>query len=198
MSIYNLFPTPIGIIDSEYVLTEDEMRFIIEGKRHYGDRISFNHNILHTKDLTSLRSWLDEQIHKYLNITANPKYNTRLRITQSWINYSNLGEHHRKHDHPNSYISGVFYIQTNKSDKIYFYRDHYQQFKILSKNFNEWNSESWWYEAIRGRLIVFPSHLIHMVPEVEENLTRISISFNTFPIGVLGHESYSTELNLET
>ena len=37
-----------------------------------------------------------------------------LKITQSWINFTKKGEYHHPHAHPNSLISGVFYVEADK------------------------------------------------------------------------------------
>jgi uncharacterized protein (TIGR02466 family) len=113
------------------------------------------------------------------------------------VNYSEPGQYHHKHAHPNSFVSGVFYIQTNPNDKIFFYRDGYSQIKFPPAEWNSWNSESWWFEAITGRLILFPSSLTHMVPTVEGEDVRVSLSFNTFPAGTVGEEMDLTGLKLE-
>jgi hypothetical protein len=91
----------------------------------------------------------------------------------------------------------VFYVQTNADDKIFFYKDGWQQIKFPPEQWNPYNSESWWFEAYAGRLILFPSSLTHMVPEVKGDDTRISLSFNTFPVGVVGEEMDLTGLRLE-
>ena len=199
MNMHNLFPIPVGMIDLDRQLSKKELSFILkqEQRLNMGNRTSVNHTLLKSASLTSLRSWLEDQVQEFFKLTVNPKHNVSLKITQSWANYSEPGQFHHKHAHPNSFISGVFYVQTNPSDKIYFHRDEYQQIKFPPENWNIWNSESWWYEAITGRLILFPSSTSHMVPSVEGDQTRISISFNTFPVGVVGEEMDLTGLKLE-
>ena len=199
MNIQNLFPTPVGMIDLDRSLTKKELSFILkQDKRpNMGNKTSINHTLLKSAPLTALRSWLEDQVQEFFKITVNPKQDVSLKITQSWANYSEPGQFHHKHEHPNSFISGIFYVQTNLSDKVYFFNDKYQQIKFTPENWNIWNSESWWYEAVAGRLILFPSSLTHMVPLVEGDQTRISISFNTFPVGVIGDEMNLTELKLE-
>lgn len=199
MNIQNLFPTPVGMIDLDRSLTKKELSFILkQDKRpNMGNKTSINHTLLKSAPLTALRSWLEDQVQEFFKITVNPKQDVSLKITQSWANYSEPGQFHHKHEHPNSFISGIFYVQTNLSDKVYFFNDKYQQIKFPPENWNIWNSESWWYEAVAGRLILFPSSLTHMVPLVEGDQTRISISFNTFPVGVIGDEMNLTELKLE-
>jgi len=153
--------------------------------------------VLRDPALTSLRSFIEDSVSDYFKNTVNPKHNVSLRVTQSWCNYSEPGQYHHKHAHPNSYISGVFYVQTNADDKIYFYRDGWQQIKFPPEQWNPYNSESWWFEATAGKLILFPSSLTHMVPEVKGDDVRISLSFNTFPVGVVGEEMDLTGLKLE-
>jgi uncharacterized protein (TIGR02466 family) len=140
---------------------------------------------------------MEDCVDEYFKATVNPKHAVNLRITQSWVNYSEPGQFHHKHAHPNSYVSGVFYVQTNENDKIYFYKDGYQQIKFPPEKWNEWNSESWWFEAAEGKLILFPSNLTHMVPTVEGDVVRTSLSFNSFPVGVVGEELDLTGLKLE-
>ena len=199
MNMHNLFPTPVGMIDLDRSLSKKELSFILkQDKRpNMGNKTSINYTLLKSAPLTSLRSWLEDQVQEFFKITVNPKQDVSLKITQSWANYSEPGQFHHKHEHPNSFISGIFYVQTNLSDKVYFFNDKYQQIKFTPENWNIWNSESWWYEAVAGRLILFPSSLTHMVPLVEGDQTRISISFNTFPVGIIGEEMNLTELKLE-
>lgn len=199
MNLHSLFPIPVGMVDLDRPLTKKELSFILkqEQRPNMGNKTSVNHTLLKSTPLTPLRSWLEDQVQEYFKTTISPKHSVHLKITQSWANYSEPGQFHHKHAHPNSFISGVFYVQTNPLDKIYFYREGYQQIKFPTDNWNLWNSESWWYEAITGRLILFPSSLTHMVPTVEGDQTRISISFNTFPVGVVGEEMDLTGLTLE-
>lgn len=70
--------------------------------------------------------------------------------------------------------------------------------KLPPEQWNVWNSESWWFEAGTGTLILFPSSLTHMVQAVEGEQTRISLSFNTFPVGLVGEEIDLTGLKLES
>ena len=43
-------------------------------------------------------------------------------ITISWINYTETNQYHHAHSHPNSVISGVYYIETDESDTITFFQ----------------------------------------------------------------------------
>jgi uncharacterized protein (TIGR02466 family) len=199
--IHNLFPTPVGRYELGRDLTAKELSFLKNQETRFnaGNTTSKDNTILKNKELTKLRDFLETSISEYFKTVYNPKHQVNLKITQSWTNYTENGQYHHKHAHPNSFVSGVFYIQANKEkDKIYFYRDGYQQIKFPPKEWNVWNSESWWFDVGTCDLILFPSSLTHMVQTVDHNETRISLSFNTFPVGVVGEEMDLTSLKLET
>lgn len=199
MNMHHLFPVPIGMFDLGRALSDEEMQFVRgqETRPNMGNRTSVNNTVLRDSVMTPIRGWIEDCVAEYFKATTNPKHNVHLRITQSWLNYSNPGQHHHKHSHPNSLISGVFYLNTNPDDRIYFYRSGWQQIKFPPESWNLYNSDSWWFEAITGRLILFPSSLEHMVPTVQGSDVRISLSFNTFPVGTVGEEMELTGLKLE-
>jgi uncharacterized protein (TIGR02466 family) len=195
MNIHNLFPLPVAFFNRP--VRDEEVVFVktLTKRSNTGNTTSINNFVL--KNMTPLRSWIEDCVSDYFKATISPKHDVNLKITQSWINYSDPGQYHHKHAHPNSFVSGVYYLQTNLNDKIYFYKDQYQQIKFPTDNWNEYNSESWWFAAEVGKLILFPSSLTHMVPTVQGDITRISLSFNTFPVGIVGEEIDLTGLKLE-
>ena len=197
--IHNLFPTPIGFYELNREFTKSEFDFLLNQKSrsNMGNTTSIDNYICKSSKLKKLKQFFDESILHYFTTVYRPKYDVIPRITQSWMNYTKPGEYHHKHAHPNSFISGVFYIQSDKEkDKIYFYKDGYQQIKVPAADWNEWNSESWWFEAVTGKLIIFPSSLTHMVETVQSEKTRVSLSFNTFLSGYIGDENELTGLRI--
>ena len=199
MQIMNLFPTALGLYELGRDFTEDEMKFI-KGQETYnnmGNTTSIDATILERDELKDIRSFVENAVVEYFSTVYAPKQDTRLRITQSWCNYTEPGQFHHKHAHPNSFISGVLYPQANKeTDKINFYKGNWQQLKTPTEKFNPYNSDSWWMEAYTGRMFIFPSHLTHMVETVKGQDTRISLSFNTFPVGSFGDDRSLTGLTL--
>jgi uncharacterized protein (TIGR02466 family) len=197
--IHNLFPTPIGFYELNREFTKSESDFLLNQKSrsNMGNTTSIDNYICRSSKLKKLKQFFDESLLHYFTTVYRPKYDVIPRITQSWVNYTKPGEYHHKHAHPNSFISGVFYIQSDaEKDKIYFYKDGYQQIKVPAADWNEWNSESWWFEAVTGKLILFPSSLTHMVETVQAEQTRISLSFNTFLSGYIGDENDLTGLRI--
>ena len=200
MIIENLFPTPIGFFKYEEGLTESQIKFLTdqEQRPNDGNTSSVDKYILKQKKVASLTTFIEKCAHEYLMATICPKNDVRLRITQSWINWTKPGQYHHKHAHPNSLISGCFYVNANKdSDKIFFYKDGYRRIKFPPVEWNTYNSESWWYPVGTGDLVFFPSELTHMVQTVGGEDTRISLAFNTFPVGHVGDEDELTALYLE-
>ena len=199
MNFYNIFPTTIGMFSLERDLTQEELDFLNnqDKRSNAGNTTSVDNYVLRKENLKDLNSFFLESVNKYFDELYQPKYDASLYITQSWVNYTEPKQWHHKHQHPNSFISGVFYVNADiTKDRIYFYRDHYDQLKIIPREFNITNSDSWWFEVGTGRLILFPSSLTHMVEMKEHEGTRISLSFNTFLKGTLGDNNNLTELVL--
>jgi len=199
MTIHNLFPTPVQFFKLNRELKESEYNFLLNQKQreNSGNTSSVDNYILQNKELSNLNSFIELSLNKYFKEIYAPSKNVKPYITQSWVNYCKKGQFHHVHAHPNSFVSGIFYIQADiNKDKIYFFRDGYRQLSIPTNDFNLYNSTSWWLEVKTGDLILFPSSLTHKVETVETDL-RMSLSFNTFLKGTLGVNYDLTELILE-
>ena len=199
MEVIGLFPTPIGIFNFDKDITDKELDYIknLEKTKNVGNLTSTRDDILQSKQMSNITNFINNSVKKYFTEIYQPKNKTHLRITQSWANYTEKNEWHHKHEHPNSFISGVFYVQTdNETDKIHFYKSAYDQLTTPTENFNVFNSSSWWLSVKTKNLFLFPSHLTHMVEPVQNDQTRISISFNTFPVGNFGNKDDKTGLIL--
>jgi uncharacterized protein (TIGR02466 family) len=194
MRIETLFPTPVGFWN--LVLNKDEIDFVrgLGQRPNDGNTTSKNNYLLREPEMERLSLFVDSCLGEYMKATYAPKYDVKPYITQSWANYTKPGQHHHKHAHPNSFLSGCVYIAA-KGDKIYFYRDGYKQIKLPTENWNPYNSESWWFEVNEGDVILFPSNLTHMVQTVDGE-ERISIAFNTFLKGTIGSADELTELEI--
>ena len=69
--------------------------------------------------------------------------------------------------------------------------------RIEPKEFNIWNSPTWFIPVNNNLLLLFPSWLSHTVEQNEKATTdRISISFNTFVKGTIGKKYDLNVLNL--
>jgi len=201
MNVELLFPTPVAFFTLDRTLTKSEFSFIetLEQRPNQYNTTSANNYILEHKKLAKLRLWFQECIDQYTRDILSPLTDFKLRITQSWANYTMPNAAHHKHAHPNSYISGVFYPKADiTKDKIFFWKSTgWKQIEYQVKEYNKCNSESWWFNVGTNMLILFPSSLEHTVEPVCDGELRISIALNTFPVGILGNEYSLTGLTLK-
>ena len=200
-NINGIFPTPIYISKLDRELTNKELSFIDKTKldiyKNEGNVTSNDNNILNNKAFKNLKEELNLRVQDYFNKIISTSNNVTPYITQSWLNYTETNQYHHKHVHPNSLISGVFYINCHEEhDKIKFFNDNYKTIKLEIKDWNMWNSESWWFSVKTGDIILFPSSLIHMVETKQGDNTRISLAFNVFIKGTVGNNKALTELHL--
>jgi ectoine hydroxylase-related dioxygenase (phytanoyl-CoA dioxygenase family) len=119
-----------------------------------GNARTKNMFILNDESLLNIKSFCKSCLKR---ITTENLY-----ITESWLNFSRPGEWHHLHNHTNSFISGVFYVNVIKS-----------LHNIVFSEINEIVNVS------KGDLLLFPSKLLHYVPKNKANDLRISLSFNT-------------------
>jgi uncharacterized protein (TIGR02466 family) len=200
-TINGIFPTPIYISKLDRELSKKELLFIDKTKldiyRNEGNTTSNDNYILNDKVFKYLKEELDLKVQDYFNKVISPSNNITPYITQSWLNYTETNQYHHKHQHPNSLVSGVFYINCDEEhDKIKFFKEKYEIIKPEIKDWNLWNSETWWFPVKTGDIILFPSSLIHMVETKKGDNTRISLAFNVFIKGTVGSNKNLTELIL--
>jgi len=200
--IENLFPIPIYMSNIDRTFTKQELQFVDNQKnkcsKNSGNINTKDNYILNRKEFKNIKKFLDQCCKDYLEKIISPKNNIELYITQSWLNYTEENQHHHKHAHPNSVVSGVLYFDCDKkNDQIKFSNPlSYQQIKPETKDFNIWNSETWWFALETGQLVMFPSSTTHQVETKQGTNTRISLAFNTFYKGTIGSNKDLTELIL--
>ena len=214
LKIIPLFPTPIAI--THIGLEENEKQFLLSEKNipmwkeiPMTNYRSENSTILNSFDdnkyIKNIKSKCEFQIKRYLEeIEGIDTDRAELRITQSWLNKTKPRETHHQHVHPNSYLSGVFYVQClAPNDYIIFEnKDNRAKGNCCSlefpiKNINQYNNPLAIISVKEGDLILFPSWMMHHVEEnMTENEERTSLSFNTFPIGELGEERFLNHIKL--
>ena len=201
-TIQNLFPTPIYMTNMDRPFTKQELQFVDNQKNNCinneGNISTKDKYILNRKEFKNVKKFLDTACKDYLEKIISPKNNIELYVTQSWLNYTEENQYHHTHAHPNSVVSGVLYFDCDKeNDKIKFTNPvNYQQIKPEIKDFNIWNSDTWWFALETGQLVMFPSSTTHQVDTKKGTNTRISLAFNTFYKGTIGSNSNLTELIL--
>jgi|TARA_R100001244_G_scaffold3172_1_gene4532 uncharacterized protein (TIGR02466 family) len=204
MPIHQLFPEPIYFATLERELTKGELKEINKQKtltyKNVGNITSKDTYVLNNKALKNLKKDLYTKVMDYFDKVICTDNSITPYITQSWLNYTKTNEFHHMHQHPNSFVSGVFYVAADdKVDKIVFRKPPVgpdKQIKLGIAKYNTFNSQTWFYMVKTGDIVLFPSHLSHGVDKKKETNTRISLSFNVFFKGTIGNKIQLTELVL--
>jgi uncharacterized protein (TIGR02466 family) len=201
MELLGLFPVPVGIIKLDRGLTVTEKKcFNRHSKiiRHNSYNLtSTNNHVLEDPDLQSIKDFCLKGVHEFIKNSNPPKHKLDFYITQSWLNYTEHMQSHHRHSHPNSIISGVFYLNADKNnDRIYFLNSSVPTLKYTAESFTMFNSEEWYVSVETNMLVLFPSTLHHYVSVNRQPYRRESLSFNTFLKGNLGEPDNLTELIL--
>lgn len=199
--LINLFAVPVykaplerGFIEQEMAFFKTELENPVQAISNHA---SANKQVLDSPELADLRELISGHVDAYFQRIYNTANNVKLEITQSWLAMTTQGGAHHTHSHPNSIASGVLYINLGQQDGINFYRDEDQQwFDLQPKENNYYNAYSYHVETRVGDIVIFPSHIKHGVRPLQQDVQRISLAFNTFFSGELGHPGFSNSLNI--
>tara|TARA_R100000388_G_C7242790_1_gene162746 strand:+ start:96 stop:707 length:612 start_codon:yes stop_codon:yes gene_type:complete len=181
-----LFPTSLLRVSLPREFTPPELTFIKAGKKNtrknHTNKYTEETNVLNFDAFRNIKGFIMSALKCYLKDILKTKEYVDIYVSESWINYTDYGESHHRHYHPNSFLSGVLYIDVLKEDFITFYNPLKTNFLFDTQENNFLNSQEWNTKINKRELIVFPSSLEHSVPTNTQKPkhTRISLSFNTF------------------
>ena len=120
---------------------------------------------------------IQEKLDEYSNEVGIDK----VRITNSWFNFQNVGSQLKLHHHAGSKLSAALYINVDEnSSKLFFENpNHLAVFNYYTEhNQSEYNHEWFSFQPKKGDLYIFPSWANHSVDANESEEPRISLSFN--------------------
>lgn len=186
------FTTPIGMFYSDEDLgnqTYNEILKIIDDEKEnnfiYGAISKTTPDDLHLrKEFSNFLNFVEEKTKEFSEeILGIRKHN--LIMNGMWSNVHSPGSKHHFHQHPNSFVSGVYYPLCPNCDDIgniifvdprqaknMFHADFFKTSCISNRNI--------WVTPKSGLLLIFPSWLEHgtdpFLGKPEDS--RVSISFN--------------------
>ena len=156
-------------------------------EKHYGSNKwrseKFNNVLLHDS-LTELHDWVKTCIDDYLTNEIFMKYSDHF-VSESWLNVNQRGGSQPVHSHPNSIISGTYYVQTlPEHPPLEFHRGRpsdQQPFISLSEQYainhpNTTNNIG--FPTVQDTMIVWQSPLYHAHAPLQVKGQRISLSWN--------------------
>ena len=217
MKFIPLFPTYAVSTVLDNPITKEEINYIkqIEKLIRTPERRSSSSNfrsvdsyVLDKPALVHLKTEIFKQVHRAFEELYQPQDGVEIYITQSWVNFTDFNQYHVPHYHPNSVISGVYYVDAiEETDRIVLLRPRPtyplpleiwpRSFpKYGENNINEKTSPFMELPVKSGELLLFRSDQVHTVPQLKTRTQRISLAFNTFVRGNLGSEDNLCALQL--
>jgi uncharacterized protein (TIGR02466 family) len=152
---------------------------------------SESYSILHEDIFKNLFAFVNQSIEEYIREVYQSTQ--KLRVTQSWLNKMQPDKEHMFHYHPNSVLSGVFYLKSDGTAPLILINERKDQYQLsLDGPGNKYTHSSYEFPSTEKTLLLFPSYIRHCVARNTSNQDRISLSFNTFPIGDFGTKSSFT------
>jgi uncharacterized protein (TIGR02466 family) len=102
-------------------------------------------------------------------------------VTACWATVLARGAAHKMHQHPNNFLSGVYYVRTPPGADTINFHDPRNQSGIIRPPVIELTADNTDQVVVRvkdGTMLVFPAYLQHSVDASASDEERISISFN--------------------
>lgn len=177
--------------------------FVLEGLSGLSNKTK---NFYLTKEdrYKSLHDWFHEcliEVKKYHNFVCED-----IKITQSWANMSTYGQSFHVHAHPNSIISGIFYVNDSDTCTCFGRRNEWHYAPIDGIDRCMWvspseNPEKYVFHRNKpkaGELVLFNSSLSHNIDvHQSKEKCRVTISFNSFPSGKIGDPKNLNAIEIE-
>lgn len=184
--VQELFPTTIWIVDlkpAEAAPFNAKLKAEIEKIISPRPKVPAGSNWqtpqnLHTRpafaEFVKLVETAARGVARFLQVDQHP-----MTITGCWANINPPGAYHPTHNHPNNYLSGVYYVDVPASGSHIVFQDP-RPLMIMPKprQFTRQTANAADAESKPGRLLIFPAWLRHSVPANDGQTERISISFN--------------------
>ena len=195
---HNLFPTPLWQIQIKGVDNDAIKEYCYHLKDNTEGVTISNRGGWHSKEiiqplpdaLTELFTNFEGFVNDYCaQITGL----NNLMLGNFWVNINQKYDYNRSHDHQNSILSGVYYVDCEGDDVGNFVaeRDDSAEFFLGTyKNVSGFTGTSFSITPLTGFAFLMPSWVLH---SVEQNLTdrdRISIAFNLVNPNVVPDNSY--------
>jgi uncharacterized protein (TIGR02466 family) len=184
--IEELFPTPLWVVDlapAEAATFNAKLKAEIEKLIAPRPKVPTGSNWqtpqdLHKRpafaDLVTLIEKAARGVSRYLQVEQFP-----MIITGCWANINPPGTYHPTHNHPNNYLSGVYYVAVPPTGSHLVFQDP-RPVMIMPRvpKHSRVTANAAVSDVQPGRMVLFPAWLRHHVPTNEGTTERISIAFN--------------------
>ncbi len=137
------------------------------------------HDLHKWDEFRELETFVNHAVRRVLDFLKIGE--AEFEITGCWANMNPPDAAHQMHNHPNNFLSGVYYVRTNKGADTINFHDPRSQTEIIRPPVTALtaeNTDQVVVEVRNGTVLIFPSWLAHSVDANRSDETRISISFN--------------------
>jgi len=155
-----------------------------------------DHYLLDHPDFLALRSAVMQHVHIYTRDVLRVADHIEFYLTNSWSTCHRAGDHSQRHQHSNSLVSGIVYIDVDdQSGRLRFFKpDNFANLwpgavDLDSADYNIYNSKFWEIQPQNGDIVLFPSQLNHGVTASVSPRDRLVVAFNLFARGHIGRGS---------
>lgn len=129
-----------------------------------------------------LKKWIDKKVKHYVSAQKWDLDSHKLKMDTCWINVMPALCHHSLHLHPNSTVSGTYYVQVPKGSGLFKLEDPRLGLMMSApaKKASAPAAEQAFYsiQPKPGHVVLFESWLRHEVTANRGQGLRVSISFN--------------------
>ena len=211
LDIKELFPVPVGIVENENIDQSEHKLLLDTGYRTVTGNGTTpflgttSQHILNKLDIPNTKEFIETALKEYAIRTLCTE--EPLLITNSWcIKYQNTPQILAEHKHPNSIISVAYYVQANNNSAEFtlFRQTGYNSHTGAAMPFIMWdqmdkyqNNYTYTWQSIpakTGKLILFPSWMLHGVNGPASNDIRCALSINTWFVDLKGAIQYRTTI----
>jgi uncharacterized protein (TIGR02466 family) len=144
-------------------------------------------NILEDERFARLTRFFRECVADYLDNIVSYDYDD-FDIIHAWLNRAGKGAIQPMHYHGNSIVSGVYYLQANRSNApLIFEKNEINTSPYLAiapKEQTLFNANRMAFPAESGTCFLFPSNMRHGYDVPNEGPERISLAFNVMLTGI--------------
>ncbi len=205
LELHPLFPDAFGYAHNQDLITSNLVKTLssVDRVANTFNGVSTNNRLFANEEmkpvLSGIHDFIMDQLRNYYHLALGVTLdNCNPVITQSWLTFTQRGEKMHGHRHPNSLVSGVFYINSVKtSDQLIFTKEAtYKNFDWYPSPTSQYSGTEYIIPVQTGDLLLFKSGVHHHFNEVDHDEERISLAFNTWLSGSFGLESELTHINL--
>lgn len=185
IEVHELFPTPLWAVEissAEFEPLNAKLKNEIESLITPRPLLPIGRNYQTSQDLHKRPAFADfvklvetaaSNIARSLDVNRYP-----MTITGCWANINPVGSSHPTHNHPNNYLSGVYYVAVPETECHLILEDPRPGIMMPNSQNGRFTSNSTVAEIRVGLMVFFPSWLRHNVPFNQGPSERISIAFN--------------------